>query len=61
MSDPIPGNDANAAYDAVPTHGWTVTCNVIAVRNFVNKATAERYATDPEHRASPIVTKYADR
>jgi hypothetical protein len=26
-----------------------------------NKATAERYATDAEYRASLIVTKYHDR
>ena len=65
MSDPIPGNDPNAAYDVVPTqgwsHGWTVTCNGIPVRHFVNKANAERYATDPEPRAGLIVTKYAGR
>jgi hypothetical protein len=46
MSDPIPGNDPNAAYDVVPSqdwlHGWTVTCNGIPVRHFVNKANAER-------------------
>ena len=60
-----PGNDPNAAYDVVPTqgwpHGWTVTCNGIPVRHFVNKANAERYATDAEYRASLVVTKYADR
>jgi hypothetical protein len=57
--------DANAAYDVVPSQdwlrGWTVTCNGIPVRHFVNKAVAERYATDAEYRASLIVTKYADR
>jgi hypothetical protein len=46
MSDPIAGNDPNAAYDVVPSqdwlHGWTVTCNGIPVRHFVNKANAER-------------------
>ena len=50
MSDPIPGNDPNAAYDVVPTQhwpqGWTVTCNGIPVRYFVNKTNAERYARD---------------
>jgi hypothetical protein len=64
MSDPIPGDDPNAA-DDVPTQdwlqGWTVTCNGIPVRHFVNKTNAERYATDPEFRASLIVIKYADR
>jgi hypothetical protein len=42
MSDPIPGNDSSAAYDVIPSqdwpHGWTVTCNGIPVRYFVNKA-----------------------
>jgi hypothetical protein len=66
MSDPIPGNDPNAAYNVVPKQGWpdgwwTVTCNGIPVRHFANKTNAERYATDPEYRASLIVTKYADR
>jgi hypothetical protein len=61
VSNPIPGNDPNAAYDAIPTRGWTVTSNGIPVRHFVNKANAERYATDAEYRASLVVTKYADR
>jgi hypothetical protein len=47
MSDPIPGYDPNAAYDVVPSQdwlqGWTVTCNGIPVRHFVNKTNAERY------------------
>jgi flagellum-specific peptidoglycan hydrolase FlgJ len=30
-------------------------------RHFIHKSNAERYATDPEYRASLIVTKYADR
>jgi hypothetical protein len=66
MSDPIPGNDPNAAYDVVPSREWpqgwwTVTRNGIPVRHFGNKTTAERYATDPKYRASLVVTKYADR
>jgi hypothetical protein len=66
MSDPIPGNDPNAAYDVIPSgcwpkDWWTVTCNGIPVRHFANKAVAERYATDPKYRASLIVTKYSDR
>jgi hypothetical protein len=65
MSDQIPGTDPNAAYDVIPTdgwpHGWTVTCNGIPVRYFVSKDNAERYATDPEYRASLIVMKYAHR
>jgi hypothetical protein len=39
MSNPISGNDPNAAYDVVPKQGWpdgwwTVTCNGIPVRHF---------------------------
>jgi hypothetical protein len=34
-------------------------CNGIPVWHC--RAKAERYATDPEYRASLIVTKYADR
>jgi hypothetical protein len=33
----------------------------IPVRHFINKANAERYATDPDLRASLIVVKYHDR
>lgn len=65
MSNPILGNDPNAAHDVVPTQGWphgrAVTCNGVPVRHFVNKTNAVRYATDPEYRASLIVTKYAGR
>ena len=62
----------NEAYEVVPMkvepHGppgdwWTVTCNGIPVRHFgpEHKAKAERYATDPEYRASLIVTKHHDK
>jgi hypothetical protein len=66
MSDPIPGNDPNAAYDVVPStrwpkEWWTVTCNGIPVRHFADKGIAERYAIDPEYRASLIVKKHGDR
>jgi hypothetical protein len=66
MSDPIPGNDPNAAYGVVPStrwpkEWWTVTCNGIPVRRCATREKAERYATDAEHRASLIVTKYHDR
>jgi hypothetical protein len=66
MSDPIPGNDPSAAYDVVssarwPQEWWTVTCNGIPVWRCAAREKAERYATDPEYRASLIVTKYADR
>jgi hypothetical protein len=54
--------DPNEAYDVVPMkpdpHGppgdwWTVTKNRIPDRHFSasRKAEAERYATDPAHRA----------
>jgi hypothetical protein len=63
MPDPIPCNDPNAAYDVIPStrwpkEWWTVTCNWIPVWRC---PTAERHATDPDYRASLIVTKYADR
>ena len=66
MSDPIPGNDPSAAYDVVPSERWpkdwwTVTCNGIPVWHCPTRAKAERYATDPEYRASLVVTKDADR
>jgi hypothetical protein len=65
MSDAIPGNDSNAAYDVIPSQdwlqGWTVTCNGIPVHHFADKVMAERYATDAEYRASLIVVKFHDR
>jgi hypothetical protein len=65
VSDPIPRNDSNAAYDLVASQdwlqGWTVTCNGIAVWHCSTREKAERYATDPDYRAGLIVTKYADR
>jgi hypothetical protein len=56
-------SDPNEAYEVVPMkpepHGppadWcTVTCNGIPVRHYSPsaKAEAERYATDPAHRAA---------
>jgi hypothetical protein len=39
----------------------TVTCNGIPVWHCATREAAERYATDAEHRASLIVTKYHDR
>ena len=58
-----PDADPNEAYDVVPmkqdAHGppgdwWTVTRNGIPGRHFSpnRKAEAERYATDPAHRAA---------
>lgn len=51
--------DPNEAYEVIPMpevpHGpkgwWTVTCNGIPVQHASTRAVAERYATDPEHRA----------
>jgi hypothetical protein len=39
---------------------WTVTCNGIPVWHCPTREKAERYATDPEYRASLVVTN-ADR
>jgi hypothetical protein len=56
----------NEAYEVVPIesleHGppkgwWTVKRNGITVRHFPGKEKAERYATDPEYRASLVTGK----
>jgi hypothetical protein len=62
MSDPMPGNDPNAAYDVVPSERWpkdwwTVKCNGIPMWHAPDRRTADRYATDPEHRARLITKK----
>ena len=59
-------NSSNEAYEVVPIEGWpegwwTITCNGIPVWHCPTRAKAERYATDPEYRASLVVTKDADR
>lgn len=56
MSD---DEDPNEAYEVIPMpekpHGprgwWTVTCNGIPVSHCSSRDIAERFATDPEHRA----------
>ena len=54
-------DDPNEAYAVVPhepgLHGppkgwWTIKRNGIPVKHFPGKEKAERYATDPEYRAS---------
>jgi hypothetical protein len=59
-------HDPNEAYEVVPVasgqHGtpegwWTVKRNGIAVRHFPSKEKAQRYATDPEYRASLVSAK----
>jgi len=61
-------NDPNEAYEVVPIepeprgHGppkgwWTVKRNGLPVRHFPGKEKAERYATDPEYRASLVTVK----
>jgi hypothetical protein len=56
-------DDPNEAYEVVPIepgpHGppedwWTVKRNGLPVRHFPGKEKAERYATDPEYRASLV-------
>jgi hypothetical protein len=56
----------NEAYDVIPTRGWpegwwTITCNGIPVWHAPTRAKADRYATDPEYRASLVPMKYAER
>jgi hypothetical protein len=54
-------DDPNEAYEAMPIepgpHGlpsgwWTVKRNGLPVRHFSGKENAQRFATDPEYRAS---------
>ncbi|WP_027526666.1 hypothetical protein [Bradyrhizobium sp. Ec3.3] len=58
MFNPIPDNDANEAYEVVPASypagWWTVTAQGIPIRHFGDKRMAERYASDPEYRASVV-------
>lgn len=52
-------DNPNEAYDIIPMpeepNGpkgwWTVTCNGIVDHHFSSRDKAERFATDPEHRA----------
>jgi hypothetical protein len=57
----VSDDDPNEAYEVVPIepgpHGppkgwWTVKRNGMPVRHFPGKEKAERYATDPQYRAS---------
>jgi uncharacterized protein (DUF1330 family) len=59
-------DDPNEGYEAVPIeagpHGppegwWTVRRNGMPVRHFPSKQKAERFATDPEYRASLVTAK----
>jgi hypothetical protein len=59
-------DDPNEAYEVVPMepgpHGppagwWTVKRNGLPVRHFPGKEKAERYATDPEYRASLVTAR----
>jgi hypothetical protein len=59
-------DDPNEAYVVVPVEPgpngppkgwWTVKRNGIAVRHFPGKENAQRYATDPEYRASLVAKK----
>jgi hypothetical protein len=63
---PVLAGDPNEAYEVVPIepgpHGppkgwWTVKRNGLPVRHFPGKEKAQRYATDPEYRASLIARK----
>jgi hypothetical protein len=59
-------DDPNEGYEGVPIeagpHGppegwWTVRPNGMPVRHFPGKEKAERFATDPEYRASLVTAK----
>jgi hypothetical protein len=58
--------DPNEAYEVVPNEPgprgppkgwWTVRRKGVPVRYFPGKEKAERFATDPEYRASLVVRK----
>jgi hypothetical protein len=60
------GDDSNEAYEVVPIepglHGppegwWTVKRNGLAVRHFPGREKADKFATDPEYRASLVGKK----
>jgi hypothetical protein len=59
-------DDPNEAYEVVPIEPgpngppkgwWTVKRNGFPVRHFPGKKNAQRYATDPEYRASLVTVK----
>ena len=59
-------DDPNEAYEVVPIesgpHGpregwWTVKRNGLVVRHFPGRDKADKYATDPEYRASLVTAK----
>jgi hypothetical protein len=59
-------DDPNEAYEVVPIepgpHGppegwWTVKRHGLPVKHFPGEAMAQRFATDPEYRASLVVGK----
>jgi hypothetical protein len=55
----------NEAYDVVPARRapgwWTVICNGIPVRHFAKPQEAQRYATDPDYRASLVKPKFWEK
>jgi hypothetical protein len=60
-----PTNDPNDAYDVIPAKDppgwWTVACNGIPAWHFVKPQAAQRYATDPQYRASLVTRKLWER
>ena len=63
-------DDPNEAPEVVPIepgpHGppedwWTVKRNGLPVRHFSGKEKAQRYATDPEYRASLVTLKQREK
>jgi hypothetical protein len=67
-NNPIPGCDPNEAYEVVPlvepiwkprdpVGWWICLCNGIPVRFAAHREPLDRYASDPEYRASLITQK----
>jgi hypothetical protein len=59
MTDPTESYEVIPAID--PVGWWTVICNGVPVRHFSDREKAERYASDPEYRASLVVQKLWER
>ena len=51
---PIPDEAYEVVPASYPAGWWTVTAHDVPIRHFGDKGMAERYASDPEYRASVV-------
>jgi hypothetical protein len=54
-------DSSNETYDVVPSTRWPQDWWTVTRRHCPTRAKADRYATDPEYRASLVPIKYANR